>query len=90
MVTSRNLKQINVEEFQSSLNFSNTEEIKDLVYEKYENELTIVLDQLAPERTKLLTNMDKRPWFDQDLASQKRVLRRCEKIWLRYRTKACW
>ena len=92
MVTFRNLTQINVEEYQSSLNFGNTEEMEDLdlVYEKYENELTRVLDQLAPDRTKLLTNRDNRPWFNQALASQKRVLRRCKKIWLRYRTEACW
>ena len=92
MVTFRNLKQINVEEFQSSLNFGNTEDIKDLelIYEKYVNELTRDLGQLAPEKTKLLTNRAKRPWVDQDLASQKKVLRRCEKIWLRFRTVACW
>ena len=82
MVTFRNLNQINVEEFQSSLDFSNIENIGDLdsVYNKYENELTRVLDQLAPEKTKMLTNREKRPWFDQDIAYQKRVFRRCEKI----------
>ena len=52
VVTFRNIKQINVEEFQQSLNFSHIENIEDLdsVYNKYENELTIVLDQLAPEK----------------------------------------
>ena len=75
MLTFRNLKQINVKEFQSSLDSGNTEDIEDLdfVYKKYQNELTRVLDQLAPERTKLLTDKDKRLWFNQDLGSQKRV-----------------
>ena len=52
MVTFRNLKQINVEEFKSALNFGSIENIEDLdlVNEKYENELTRVLDQLAPEK----------------------------------------
>ena len=91
-VTFRNLKHINVSEFQSSLNCGNTDNLDELqsVYNKYENELTRVLNQLAPERTKFLTNWERRPWFDQDIAYQKRVLRRCEKIWLRYRTEACW
>ena len=46
MVTFRNLKQINVKEFKSVLNFGNIENIEDLdlVNEKYENELTRVLD----------------------------------------------
>ena len=92
MVAFRNIKQINVEKFQSSLNFGNAVDMEDLdlVWEKYENELTRVLNQLAPERTRLLTHRDKRPWFDQDIASEKKVLRRCKKIWWRFRTKACW
>ena len=44
MVTFRNLKQINVEEFKSALNFGNIENIEDLdlVNDKYENEFTRV------------------------------------------------
>ena len=51
MVTFRNLKQMDVEEFKSALNFGYIENIEDLdlVNEKYENELTRVLDQLAPK-----------------------------------------
>ena len=88
-VTFRNLKQINVSEFQSSLDFNNIDNWDDIqsVYNKYENEVTRVLNQLASKSTKLLTNWEKRPWFDQDIVYQKRVLRRHEKIWLRYRTR---
>ena len=45
---------------------------------------------MALERTKLLTNWEKRLWFDQEIAYQNRESRRSERIWLRYRTKACW
>ena len=78
--------------FQSSLAFCSINNQHDLqsVHNKYENELTRVLNQLAPERTKLLTNWEKTPWFNQDIAYQKRVLRIHEKIWMRYRTKTCW
>ena len=91
-VTFRNLEQINVSEFQFSLDFSNIDNLNDLqlIYKKYQNELTRVLNQSASERTKLLTYQEKRPWFDQDIAYQKRELRRYEMIWLRYRTEACW
>ena len=53
-VAFRNLKQMNVEEFQLSLNFSNIANIEDLdwVYNQYENELTRILDQLASEKQK--------------------------------------
>ena len=63
MITFRNVKQINVEEFKSTLNFGNIDNIVDLdlVNEKYENGLTRVLDQLVPEKTKLLTKKEKRP-----------------------------
>ena len=45
-VTFTNLKQINVSEFQSSLDFSNIDNMDDLqsVYDKYQNELTRVLN----------------------------------------------
>ena len=71
--------------------FNNINSLDDLqsVYDKYQEELTRVLNQLAPERTKLLINQEKRPWFDQDIAYHKRELRTYEKIWLIYRTEAC-
>ena len=81
MVTLRNLKQINVKEFISALNFGNIENIEDLdlVNEKYENELTRVLDQHVPEKTKLFTKKEKWPWFNEDIANMKRLLMGCEK-----------
>ena len=57
---------------------------------KYENELTRVLDQLAPEKTKMFIKKEKRPWFNEDIANMKRVLRRCEKVWVRNRIEDSW
>ena len=92
MVTFRNLKLINVEEFKSALNFGSIENKKDLelVNEKYENELTRVLNQLTAEKMKLFIKKEKRPWFDEGIANMKRVLRRCENIWVRNGTEDCW
>ena len=62
-----------------------------MVYNKYENGTNqSIRPNSTRKKTKLLTNRDKRPWFDQDIVYQKRILRRCEKIWLRYRTETCW
>ena len=60
------------------------------MYEKYKNELTRVLDKLAPEKTKLFIKKEKRPWFNEYVANMKRVLRRCEKIWVRNGTEDSW
>ena len=91
-VTFRNLKQINVEEFESTLDLGNIENMGDLelVNRIYEEELSRVLNHLAPEKSKFITKKEKRPWFDEDMASLRRVLRRSEKIWMRIRSEDSW
>ena len=68
--TFRNLKQINVEEFGSTLDLGNMEDMRDLelVNKIYEEELSRVLNHLAPEKTKFITKKEKRSWFDEDMA----------------------
>ena len=61
-----------------------------LVNEKYEEELSRGLDHLAPEKTKFVTMKEKRPWFDEDVANLRRLLRRFEKFWLRIRSDNSW
>ena len=84
----RDLKQINMEEFKSALDLGNIKVMEDLalVNEKFEEELSGVLDHLAREKTKFVTMKEKRPWFDEDVANLRRLLRRFEKIWLRIRS----
>ena len=91
-VTFRDLKQINMEEFKSALNLGNIENMENLtlVNEKYEEELSRVLDHLAPEKTKFVTMKEKRPWFDEDVANLRRLLRRFGMIWLRIRSDNSW
>ena len=48
----------------------------ELINKRYEEELSRVLDQLASERTKQITRIEKRPWFNDDIAGLRRVLRR--------------
>ena len=91
-VTFRNLKQINVEEFESTLDLGNIKNMRDLevVNRIYEEELSRVLNHLAPEKTKFITMKEKRSWFDEDMAILRRVLRKSEKIWMRIRSEDSW
>ena len=61
IVMFRDLKQINMEEFKSALDMGNIENMEDLtlVNEKYEEELSRVLDHLTPEKTKFVTRKEK-------------------------------
>ena len=70
-----------MEEIKSVLDLGNIKNMEDLtlVNEKYEEELSRVLDHLAPERTKFVTMKEKRPWVD-DVANLRRLLRRFEKV----------
>ena len=49
-----------------------------------------VLDHLAPEKTKFVTMKKMRPWFDEDVANLRRLLRRFENVWLRIRSDNSW
>ena len=92
IITFRNLKNINVEEFGLILDLSLTENMRDLelINKTYEEEFSRVLDQLAPERTKQITRKEKRLWFNDDIAGLRRILRRSEKIWMRIKSENNW
>ena len=92
IITFRNLKNINVEEFGSILDMGHTQNMRDLelINETYKEELSRVLDQFALERIKHITRKEKRPWFNNDIAGLRRVLRRSEKIWMRIRSENNW
>ena len=53
-------------------------------------ELTRILDQLAPEKTKLFIKKERKPWYDEEVANMKRAVRRSEKIWVRNGTMISW
>ena len=74
-----------MEEFESTWDLGNIENMRDLelVNRICEEELSRMLNHHAPEKTKFITKKEKRPWFDEDMAILKEVLRRSEKIWMR-------
>ena len=81
-ITFRHLKQINVDEFGSTLKLGHVENMKDLelVNRTYQEELSRVLNHIASEKTKCITRKEKRICFDEDISILRRVLRRSEKI----------
>ena len=50
-----------------------------------EVELDRVLDLHAPSRTKYIMLRQSRPWFTEEIRTQKKTVRRREKIWRKYR-----
>ena len=58
--------------------------------ETYEKEQMRVLDQLAPEKTKLLIKKEKKPWYDEEVTNTKKSLRSSEEIWIRNSTMISW
>ena len=80
-----------MEEFESALDLGNIKNMEDLeLFNRKYEELSRVLDHLAPEKTKFITKKEKRPWFDEHVANLGRLLRRSEKIWLRVGSDDSW
>ena len=76
-VTFRNLRQVNpgvfgITRFRNITNWENPTGASNT----YEKELMRVLDQLAPEKTKLLIKKEKKVWYDEEVADMKRALGR--------------
>ena len=48
------------------------------------------LDKHAPATTKTLTTRKSNPWFTEEIRTQKRILRKMERIYHRYKTNTSW
>ena len=82
----RKLKDINPEEFTSDLNFNmGIEDDLDVLIEKFEDGLCMVLDKHAPIKTKKITERKKRAWFNDEVKEAKQKVGRREKIWKQYK-----
>ena len=72
-----------------NLNDINTTDLDELV-EYFHKNLSNSLNLNAPIKTKLVTICHRLPWFTEGIYEQKRVVRRCEKLWRKYRTNDMW
>ena len=55
-----------------------------------ESVLIDALDKHAPATTKTLTTKKSNPWFTEEIRTQKRILRKIERIYHRYKTNTSW
>ena len=55
-----------------------------------EENFSTALNNQASEVTKVITERMKKPWFRDDLKQQKRIVRRREKVFRKYRLQSCW
>ena len=82
MDLSQLVKDISLEEIK-------TENLDEMVGMLEEN-FSTALNNQAPEVTKVITERKKKPWFGDNLKQQKRIVRRREKVFRKYRLQSCW
>ena len=81
-----NIKDVVTEDLVKELDLGTIEgeDINDLV-NQLENKCKRALDTLAPEETKCVTIRQKKCWLTKEVLDQKRMVRRREKIWQKYK-----
>ena len=55
-----------------------------------EKQLRLVLDEMAPEKTKAILVRPTNPWFTDDVKTQKRLMRNRERKWREYKLQSNW
>ena len=89
----RKLKNINPEDMLKDIeamqDMIQDEDLTDII-NSLESGLKDALDKHAPAITKILTTRKSNPWFTEEVRSQKRLLRKMERTYCRYRTNTSW
>ena len=90
-ITYRKLKDVDLSQLvkDMSLEEIKTENLDQMVGMLEEN-FSTALNKQAPEVTKVITERKKKIWFGDDLKQQKRIVRRREKVFRKYRLQSCW
>lgn len=85
-VTFRNFKNMNNSAFSSDLSKLSIEcEHIDSFIEQFEGEIKNILDTHAPLEDKMKIYRAPKPWFSDDILHLKRLLRKSERLWRKYR-----
>ena len=90
--TGRNIKEIETHIFKEALHGIKLNEdtnVDDMV-KHFEDSLIRVLDELAPCKTTTRTIRHPKPWFNEEILAQKRIVRRRERIWHKYHEDHQW
>ena len=92
-ITYRRLHKINTDELImdiANLDDGNVTEDLDQMVTTLENNLSNLLEKHAPEVTKTVTIKPNRPWYSKQVEIQKRIVRRHEKLWQKYKQNHLW
>ena len=89
-ISYRKTKDINIDQLKNEINLalppSHDHNSPDIIVHNYNKALTMVMDTLAPVKTKTVSNKPKLPWFNDNLAYEIRKRNQLEKIWYKDRT----
>ena len=92
-ITYRKLKNINSEDMMKDINamqdLIQDDDLKDIINSP-ESVLKYVLDKHAPAITNILTARKRNPWFTEEVRSHKRLLKKMERTYCRYKTNTSW
>ena len=90
-ITSCNIKEVVTEDLVKELDLGTIDgdNANDLV-NQLEDKCKRALDTLAPEETKCITIRQKKCWLTKEVLDQKKMVRRREKIWQKYKTDGTW
>ena len=87
LVTSRNIKAINesvlfeyIHKMAEDAEKLNCENVDNLII-FYNQQLSKILDNLAPKKTRSITDRQSAPWRDEELFEAKRTERKAERVW---------
>ena len=82
----RNLGSIDPRCFSQLLELDGFEELQlDGMVEVLDNNLRRDIDNLAPLKTRNIMVRPRNPWFDNEIREQKKIMRKQEKKWRRYK-----
>ncbi|XP_052782951.1 uncharacterized protein LOC128219177 [Mya arenaria] len=86
-VSFRNFKAIDKSKFANDLNeISLTENNVDGIVEEFEDQVQKNLDTHAPVKEITRVRRAPKPWFNEDILQFKRKSRKCERLWMKYKT----
>ena len=92
-VSDRKINKIDLDELSQDIKFDasyyNNNTIDELVF-ALDKTLKEALDKHAPEVHRIVTVRQKTPWFNQQVLGQKRIVRKRERIWKKYKQQHQW
>ena len=92
-VSYRKINKIDLDELSQDIKFGpsyyNSNTIDALVF-ALDKTLKEALDKHAPEVQRIVTVRQKTPWFNQQVLEQKRIVRKRERIWKKYKQQHQW